>query len=691
MKIIKPNELSLLSCSVVETDELDGKEWNASTTYAADSIVRYNHYTYTSIEDGNVGNNPEKTSTGSDAKWIKVVATMPYRMLDDYIETQTEAPIGEPLTFSVPFKRGDAMALLNIHGIKGHLKITDRDDGIVTLDKEIGLQDDIENLSLYEYYFMPITSVDLYINTDIPISIYGILEVTIWPGSEQDVAKVGHVICGRKQYIGETKYDAEVGITDYSRKDTDEFGITTFVERSYSKNATINVFVPAYRADKVSNILSAVRSKPTLIECSNSDVGYTSLTIYGWIEEWRQVYSGPNENELRIEVQGLIQRGFMSYTTIKSLTPIDPFPSRTLPQQRFDDAVRTNMQQLQTMVDEINDDFIANVNAASSEIDEKYGTTINKAAEASQSASNAATSEANAARSASSAQSSASAAATSERTATACASAAATSEINAATAARNAATSESIAVTKAQEAAASALVAATSEANSQSSADRSEAAAAHMDDLEAACANYAATCERIELQVGNDLTIVQGHREHLDQLASDIDAAIMNVAVEALTEELRADAKDYAERSESACARSEELAAQVAEDVSTKLAVITMTEQFTILADRVFRLERNMPRREDEDEETNDFENETSVEYFADNFSNAYKNYVPLDVEGTTMDDRDNEESSEFFADQFSYTTVYGDTDNNTKTDDMDAETSTDYFADIFSNAYLNG
>ena len=374
----------------------------------------------------------------------------------------------------------------------------------------------------------------------------------------------------------------------------------------------------------------------------------------------------------------------MSYTTIKSLTPIDPFPSRTLPQQRFDDAVRTNMQQLQTMVDEINDDFIANVNAASSEIDEKYGTTINKAAEASWSASNAATSETNAARSASSAQSSATAAATSETNA-------ATSARNAATSESNAANSESIAVTKAQEAAASALAAATSEANSQSSADRSEAAAAHMDSLEAACANYAATCERIELQVGNDLTIVQGHREHLDQLASDINAAIMNVAVEALTEELRADAKDYAERSEAACARSEELAAQVAEDVATKLAVITMTEQFAILADRVFRLERNMSRREDEDEETNDFENETSVEYFADNFSNAYKNYVPLDVEGTTMDDKDNEESSDFFADQFSYTTVYGDTDNNTKTDDMDAETSTDYFADIFSNAYLNG
>ena len=111
---------------------------------------------------------------------------------------------------------------------------------------------------------------------------------------------------------------------------------------------------------------------------------------------------------------------------ITSLTPIDPFPSRVLPQDRFDQAVRTNMSQLSGMIEELNESFIPSVNTISTQVENNASTAstaattaTNKASEAStsastanQKASQASTSATNAANSATAAENSASAAAT---------------------------------------------------------------------------------------------------------------------------------------------------------------------------------------------------------------------------------------------------------------------------------------
>ena len=49
-------------------------------------------------------------------------------------------------------------------------------------------------------------------------------------------------------------------------------------------------------------------------------------------------------------------------TQIPRLTPVNEWPTRKLPQERFDDAVRTAMNQMSGMVGELNDDFIPAVN-----------------------------------------------------------------------------------------------------------------------------------------------------------------------------------------------------------------------------------------------------------------------------------------------------------------------------------------
>ncbi len=305
MKLIIPNKLELLSCSLTETDEEDGVVWDASTSYAKDARVRHEHVSYTSLAASNKGNDPSKNWSGLDAKWKKIGATKPWRMLDDYVETQTEAPEGEMLTFSVPFNRCTAFALLNIEGVTATVTITDDEDGEEYYSADFGLMRDISGFSLHEYNYDPVSSRINVAATDLPMPITGVLTVSIDPG-EGSVARLGHVVAGAERALGSTLYDAELGVTDYSKKDVDEFGVATLVRRSFASTTSLPLYLHPDRMDFVAHVLQGVRAVPCVFIGDNEDNGHQSLTVYGWLEDWRMVCAGPNEIQMSLEIQGLI-------------------------------------------------------------------------------------------------------------------------------------------------------------------------------------------------------------------------------------------------------------------------------------------------------------------------------------------------------------------------------------------------
>jgi len=176
-------------------------------------------------------------------------------------------------------------------------------------------------------------------------------------------------------------------------------------------------------------------------------------------------------------------------TQIPTLTPIDPFPTRALPQDRFDATVKTNMDQLEQMIDELNTYFITAVNAISTQTAADATTCTQKASAAATSATNAANSATAAANSASTASTKASEASGSASTASTKASQASTSATNAAnsataaansaTAAADSATSASGSASTATSKASAAATSATNAANSASAASTSATNAAN--------------------------------------------------------------------------------------------------------------------------------------------------------------------------------------------------------------------
>ena len=77
----------------------------------------------------------------------------------------------------------------------------------------------------------------------------------------QRTVSCGTMALGQTRNLGGTIYGAQGGIQDYSRKETDEFGNYTLVERAYAKRISYRVVRENTQID-VFNALADVGSDP---------------------------------------------------------------------------------------------------------------------------------------------------------------------------------------------------------------------------------------------------------------------------------------------------------------------------------------------------------------------------------------------------------------------------------------------
>jgi hypothetical protein len=104
--------------------------------------------------------------------------------------------------------------------------------------------------------------VEEVVLTDLPPYASARLTMTL---SGSGTVQVGQFIFGNQYELGDPEYgSAGVGIVDYSRKETDEFGVTTFVERSFSKRMQIRLMLDTVQIARVQQVLARVRAKPSV-------------------------------------------------------------------------------------------------------------------------------------------------------------------------------------------------------------------------------------------------------------------------------------------------------------------------------------------------------------------------------------------------------------------------------------------
>ena len=294
MKVIKPTtftESMLVSSNAVESNA----NYNAGTTYAKDAIVNSGTHLYQSLVNNNLGNTPSI----SPLYWLDIGPNNIHAMFDNQISTSTVSTT--PLI--VVFKPGifNSLALLGLVGNSMSVTVRDGTGGPITYSATFALDGTIIS-DWYQYFFEPFVQKSEVVMTDIPPFSNSEVTISLTGGS---TVQIGLCSFGTFYFLGDAEYGANVGITDYSRKDTDDFGVTTFVQRAYSKRMSARLMLDTAQINRIQRILADIRATPSLWIGADGD-DYLPTLMYGYYRDFSIDIAYQNKSFCSLEIEGLI-------------------------------------------------------------------------------------------------------------------------------------------------------------------------------------------------------------------------------------------------------------------------------------------------------------------------------------------------------------------------------------------------
>ncbi|WP_395391548.1 hypothetical protein WBP07_12865 [Novosphingobium sp. BL-8A] len=275
------SSLQLLQPAIVDDDTLaastvaenDYLQWSASTTYAlGDRVIRAGtHRIFESAAQNNTGNEPE----GISGKWRDIGPTNRWAMFDQALGSVTTA--AGSITVLLDAGAIDGIALLDVVGSAVRVQAAGYDR--TAAPNESGT----------------VTFLDL-------TGLAGPISVAITgPGT----VEVGTLLVGPLVALGQTTDSPKAGITDFSRKEADEFGDIQVVERAWAKRMTLQAKIRTDAIDLVANRIASVRAKPSLWIGKE---GMETLTIYGFFKDF-SIARDTMVSDLSLSIEGLSTAG----------------------------------------------------------------------------------------------------------------------------------------------------------------------------------------------------------------------------------------------------------------------------------------------------------------------------------------------------------------------------------------------
>jgi len=307
MKAIKPvsvTDTNLLSHSVAET-ETGLSAWSAATTYTAGQrcfMTTGVHKIYESIAGGNINHNPSTT----DGYWIEISATNRWKMFDQAVGSATYSTSNIVVKFALTDSDyTNSVAILDISGgTEVVIEVLSAADAVLwtATHSLIYWAEDVVP-DWYWYFFAvgdPKTSL---VVTDIPVYYGSRLQVTVKTTTAS--LYVGTIVYGNAVSIGSSQWGIGLGIVDYSKKETDVFGVTTVLQRVYSRTMTCDCQIDNSEIDHVYRRLAELRSTPVVWIGGDGKQSFDYMTIYGFYKTFTISIPGPLKSHVSLEIESL--------------------------------------------------------------------------------------------------------------------------------------------------------------------------------------------------------------------------------------------------------------------------------------------------------------------------------------------------------------------------------------------------
>lgn len=296
MQIIKPIDITEAVLVTSNVPEDDYPPWDSSTSYLVGDRCLRNRRIYEALL-AHSGVDPGGAAT-SPATWLDLGMDNRWRMFDDQVGSLTR----QAGAIAVALQPGtviNALALFNLQGRTVTVAMTDPNEGEVyrrTLSLvDAGVSD------WYAWCFAPIGRRRDVVLLDLPA--YGTAQLSVTVDNAGDPAACGHLVTGTQADLGVALYGTSVGITDYSRKDTDEFGNALVVERAYSKRAEFDLRLDTARVGAIQRLLASIRARPVVWI---GEPSYEATVLFGFFKDFTLSISGPSLSDGTLTVEGLV-------------------------------------------------------------------------------------------------------------------------------------------------------------------------------------------------------------------------------------------------------------------------------------------------------------------------------------------------------------------------------------------------
>lgn len=249
---------------------------------------------------------PSERLTGTSPLWIDLGPTNRWAMFDSFVSTGTSltTSTSQPaMLVTVSPGLCNGVAVLDVTGVDS--VTCEMFNGVTSVYSETKTLDNTFISNWYEYFFEP---YDVF--TDLtfgPLPPYpsATVKLTFTPTSVGATVQCGAALYGNTVELGSIESDVSAGITDYSRKETDEFGITTLVERGFSKYASYNILVTDAQMRRVFSTLAALRATPA-VWIASDDYRYTPFNAFGYPKDWGMNVRYAGYASVSLEIEGLL-------------------------------------------------------------------------------------------------------------------------------------------------------------------------------------------------------------------------------------------------------------------------------------------------------------------------------------------------------------------------------------------------
>ena len=300
MRLIKPVEITPAKLTNSNVPETDFPAWVSTTSYPIDTKVILNHHIYQALAAVPADFMPgaELVTAENPAKWQDLGSTNRWRMFDSKVESLTTNP--GTIVFTIkPGAVVNSLALFNLKGKSVTVSMVDPGEGEV-YRKQISLVD-AGVTNWFDWFFEPIGRRTDLVVLDMPA--YGSASIVVTIDAGPEVAAAGHFVVGAVKQLGTALYGTSVGINDYSRKTTDDFGNTVVIQRSFSNRAEFDVALDTSEVARVRRLLAELRATPVVWIGEET---YEATILFGFYKDFQIVFSGPTVSDCSITVEGVI-------------------------------------------------------------------------------------------------------------------------------------------------------------------------------------------------------------------------------------------------------------------------------------------------------------------------------------------------------------------------------------------------